>query len=58
MARLTALLGGRRGRKREDDALAMLAMMGGAIMLARAVDERALSDRILSACRARLKEMA
>jgi TetR/AcrR family transcriptional repressor of nem operon len=58
MARLVSLLPGRRGRKREDDALAMLAMMAGGMMLARAVDERALSDRILAACRSRLKEMA
>jgi TetR/AcrR family transcriptional repressor of nem operon len=58
MARLAALLPARRGRQREDDALAMLATMAGAMMLARAVDDPEFSDRILSACRARLQETA
>jgi TetR/AcrR family transcriptional repressor of nem operon len=55
MARLAGLLPGRRARRREDDALAMLATMAGAMMLARAVDDRELSDRILAVCRARLQ---
>jgi TetR/AcrR family transcriptional regulator, transcriptional repressor for nem operon len=54
MARLSALLPGRSRRSREDDALATLATMVGAMMLARAVDDPDYSDRILSACRARL----
>lgn len=56
MARVAALLPKRRGRAREDDALAMLASLAGAMVLARAVDDQELSDRILSACTARLKE--
>jgi TetR/AcrR family transcriptional regulator, transcriptional repressor for nem operon len=54
MARLSALLPGRDARAREDDALAMLATLSGAMVLARAVDDPELSDRILAACRARL----
>jgi TetR/AcrR family transcriptional repressor of nem operon len=56
MARLSALLPNRRGHQREDDALAMLATMAGGMMMARAVDDPEFSDRILSACRARLIE--
>jgi TetR/AcrR family transcriptional repressor of nem operon len=54
MTRLSALLPARNVRTREDDALAMLATMSGAMMLARAVDDPEFSDRILAACRARL----
>jgi TetR/AcrR family transcriptional regulator, transcriptional repressor for nem operon len=56
MARLSALLPGRNGRRREDDALAMLATMAGGLMLSRAVNDPEFSERILSACRARLLE--
>jgi len=47
--RLAPLLGGE-----EDAALDMLASLVGALVLARAVDDPALSDRILGATRARL----
>src|SRR3954454_7404197 len=53
--RLTRLLGPKSRRKREDEALAIAAIMVGGMILARAVDDRELSDRILAACRARLK---
>jgi TetR/AcrR family transcriptional regulator, transcriptional repressor for nem operon len=56
MARLSGLLPNRRGRRRKDDALAMLATMAGGMMLARAVDDPEFSDRILAACCARLNE--
>jgi TetR/AcrR family transcriptional repressor of nem operon len=58
MARMAALLPRRRGREREDDALVMLATMAGAMILARAVDDRELSDRILSVSRAQLQRVA
>jgi len=51
MARLSALLPTRGDRLREDDALALIATMVGAIVLARAVDDPEFSDRILSASR-------
>jgi TetR/AcrR family transcriptional repressor of nem operon len=54
MARLSALLAKRGGRARDDDALAVLATLAGAMMLARAVDDPKFSDRILSVCRSRL----
>jgi hypothetical protein len=43
-------------RQREDDALALAATLVGALILARAVDDPELSDRILAASRARLNE--
>jgi TetR/AcrR family transcriptional repressor of nem operon len=52
--RLTRLLGPKARRRREDEALAIAATMVGGMILARAVDDRELSDRILAACRARL----
>jgi TetR/AcrR family transcriptional repressor of nem operon len=55
MERLTRLVGAKDRRKRENDALAIAATMVGGMILARAVDDRDLSDRILAACRARLK---
>ncbi len=58
MARLASLSPRRREGQGEDHALATLATMAGAMMLARAVDDPALSDRILSACRERLNETA
>jgi len=54
MGWLAALLPGRRKRQREDEVLAILAAMVGAIVLARAVDDVEFSDRILSVTRARL----
>jgi TetR/AcrR family transcriptional repressor of nem operon len=50
--RLAALLPGRRkADAREDEALAAVASLVGALILARAVDDPALSDRILAASR-------
>jgi TetR/AcrR family transcriptional repressor of nem operon len=43
-------------RAREDDALALISSMVGALILARAVDDTRLSDRILTASRKRLLE--
>ena len=56
MARVARLLPERSGRVRESDALTMLATLAGAMILARAVDDPALSDRILSVCRTQLKK--
>jgi TetR/AcrR family transcriptional repressor of nem operon len=50
--RITSLMPGR--RRSEDDALAIVATMVGALTLARAVDDPELSDRILTAARTRL----
>lgn len=55
MARLASLLPGRRRAAREDQALALLAGMVGALILARAVDDAALSGRILAATAAELQ---
>jgi len=55
-ARLAALLPGRDKRRREDGALAVMATMVGALVLARAVDDPELSDRILAVSRARLSQ--
>ena len=54
MERLARLVGPKSRRKREDEALAIAATMVGGMILARAVDDRELSDRIMAACRARL----
>jgi TetR/AcrR family transcriptional repressor of nem operon len=54
MERLTRLLDPKARRKSENEVLAIVATMVGGIILARAVDDRELSDRILAACRARL----
>src|SRR5947209_1053590 len=54
MERLTRLVGGKDRRKRENEALVIAATMVGDTILARAVDDRELSDQILAACRARL----
>ncbi|WP_218938875.1 TetR family transcriptional regulator [Pseudomonas sp. ICMP22404] len=43
-----------RGRSREDQAISFLATMVGAMVLARAVDDQSLSDRILRAAREQL----
>jgi TetR/AcrR family transcriptional regulator, transcriptional repressor for nem operon len=53
--RLTRLLP-KAGRKSENEALALAATLVGGMILARAVDDRELSDRILAACRARLSK--
>ena len=50
--RIASLIPGR--RKSEDEALAIMATMVGALTLARAVDDLELSDRILAAARTRL----
>jgi TetR/AcrR family transcriptional repressor of nem operon len=52
--RLTRLVGIKSRRHSEDEALAIAATLVGGIMLARAVDDATLSNRILAACRARL----
>jgi TetR/AcrR family transcriptional regulator, transcriptional repressor for nem operon len=52
--RLAGLLPAGRQRKREDTILSTMATMVGAMILARAVDDQALSDRILSAARTQL----
>jgi TetR/AcrR family transcriptional repressor of nem operon len=56
IARLASLLRAGDERQREEDTLARVATMVGAMVLARAVDDPELSDRILAACRARLGE--
>jgi TetR/AcrR family transcriptional repressor of nem operon len=58
IARLAALLPAGAKKQREDQALACLATLVGALVLARAVDQPALSDRILSAGRAHLGRQA
>jgi TetR/AcrR family transcriptional repressor of nem operon len=49
MERLTRLLGPKARRERENEALAIAATLVGGVILARAVDDRELSDRILAA---------
>jgi TetR/AcrR family transcriptional repressor of nem operon len=56
IARLAAVLKPRRGSDPQDDALATVATMVGAMVLARAVGDSKFSDRILSVSRARLLE--
>jgi hypothetical protein len=51
---IDALVGSKARRKCENEALAIAATLVGGMILARAVDDRELSDRILAACRARL----
>ncbi|MBV1796591.1 TetR/AcrR family transcriptional regulator [Siccirubricoccus sp. G192] len=55
IGRLAGLLPSRR-QPAEDEALAIMATLAGALMLSRAVDDPALSDRILAAARRRLTE--
>ncbi len=45
-----------RGRETEDEALAVVATLLGTLILARAVDDPTLSDRILAATRRKLAE--
>jgi TetR/AcrR family transcriptional regulator, transcriptional repressor for nem operon len=56
MVRLGSLLPGRK-KQREDEVLATMATMVGAIVLARAVDDAEFSDRILAVSRARLLQI-
>jgi TetR/AcrR family transcriptional repressor of nem operon len=51
---LASLLPGRRRAAREDEALAALATLVGALILSRAVSDNELSDRILAASAAQL----
>jgi TetR/AcrR family transcriptional regulator, transcriptional repressor for nem operon len=50
-------LDGRGALSAFDRALGLVALLGGGVVLARAVRDRALSDRILSACRALALEL-
>jgi TetR/AcrR family transcriptional repressor of nem operon len=52
MKQIAGLIPGR--RKSEDEALAIVATMVGALILARGVDDPELSDRILAPARTRL----
>jgi TetR/AcrR family transcriptional repressor of nem operon len=52
--RIRAKLPKATARAREDDAIALLSSMMGALILSRAVDDPQLSDRILTASRKRL----
>ena len=54
MEGLTCLLSPKPRRKCENEALAIAATLVGGMILARAVDDRELSDRILVACSVRL----
>lgn len=54
VARVGARLPDEFGLEREDEAWMMIATLMGAMVLARAVDEQTLSDRILSAARTKL----
>jgi TetR/AcrR family transcriptional regulator, transcriptional repressor for nem operon len=54
MERLTLLVGPKARRKSENEALAIAATLVGGMILARAMDDREFSDRILAACRAQL----
>jgi TetR/AcrR family transcriptional regulator, transcriptional repressor for nem operon len=54
MTRLAGLVTPGRQARREDEALAFMAMLLGTLVLARAVDDEALSDRILKAGRAQI----
>jgi TetR/AcrR family transcriptional regulator, transcriptional repressor for nem operon len=56
MTRLAGLLPIGRKRKNEDELLSTMATMVGAMILARAVDDATLSDRILSAAKTQLIE--
>ena len=54
--RIARLLPERQRQAREDEALVVMATLVGALVLARAVDDLALSERILAAARDRLTE--
>jgi TetR/AcrR family transcriptional regulator, transcriptional repressor for nem operon len=51
---VTALLPKRPNRDQEDDAVAIIATMVGAITLARAVDDLEFSERIMASSHARI----
>lgn len=51
VGRLAPRMPGRSTQTRDDQALALVSSMVGALLLARAVDDPALSDNILRACR-------
>lgn len=57
MARLAALMPSRIERRRQDEALAFMATLLGTIVLARAVDDEELSDRILKVGKARATQI-
>jgi TetR/AcrR family transcriptional regulator, transcriptional repressor for nem operon len=54
VVRIAGLLSGSAHRKREDQALAIVASMVGAMILSRAVDDSELADRVLTVTRDRL----
>ena len=56
VGRIARLLPKGRRQAQEDEALAVMASLVGALVLARAVDDPALSERILAAARDRLME--
>jgi len=58
VARIAARMTGPRAEQREADALAIYALMVGALQLARAVDDNALSDRILTSAAATAHKLA
>lgn len=58
VARLAAKLSSGSPEERQDEMLATVASMVGAMVLARAVDDRELSDRILSVTQAKLLKEA
>ena len=58
VARIAAWMTGPTAEQREADALAIYALMVGALQLARAVDDNALSDRILASAAATARKLA
>ena len=56
VGRIARLLPEGRRQAQEEDALAVMAALVGALVLARAVDDPALSERILAAAKDRLAE--
>jgi TetR/AcrR family transcriptional regulator, transcriptional repressor for nem operon len=54
MARIVRLLNTGNERRREDNAIVIMTTMLGAVVLARAVDDEALSERILKIARAQV----
>ena len=58
VARIAAKLKGSSAQQRESDALAIYALMVGALQLARAVNDKRLSDRILQSGAAAARKLA
>ena len=58
IARIAARVKGPSAEQREADALAIYALMVGALQLSRAVDDIKLSDRILQSCAAAARRLA